>query len=66
MSCGIGHRRGSDPSLLWLWCRLAAAAPIQLLAWDPVYAAGVALKRQKKKRKEGRKETYLLEKQVVK
>ena len=21
-----------DPKLLWLWCRLAAAAPIQLLA----------------------------------
>ena len=20
-SYGVGHRRGSDPSLLWLWCR---------------------------------------------
>ena len=42
--------------LLWLWCRLAATAPIRPLAWEPPYAAGVALKRQKtgKKRKEKR------------
>ena len=47
MSCGVGHRRGSDPSLLWLWCRLAATAQIQLLAWELPYAMGVALKRKK-------------------
>ena len=28
LSCGIGHRHGSHPSLLWLWCRAAGAAPI--------------------------------------
>ena len=28
VSCGIGHRCDSDPKLLWLWCRSAAAAPI--------------------------------------
>ena len=33
-----------DPALLWLWCRLAATAPIRPLAWEPPYAAGVALK----------------------
>ena len=33
-----------DPALLWLWCRLAAAAPIQPLAWEPPHAVGVALK----------------------
>ena len=22
VSCGIGRRHGSDPVLLWLWCRL--------------------------------------------
>ena len=27
-SCGVGHRCGSDLALLWLWYRLAAAAPI--------------------------------------
>ena len=31
-----------------LWHRLAATAPIQLLAWELPYAEGVALKRQKK------------------
>ena len=24
----VGRRRGSDPPLLWLWCRLAAVARI--------------------------------------
>ena len=47
MSCGAGHRCGSDPALLWLWCRLGAAAPIGPLAWEPPYATGAALKRQK-------------------
>ena len=36
-----------DPALLWLWCRLAATAPIQPLAWELPYAAGVALKKKK-------------------
>ena len=26
LSCGVGCRCGSDPVLLWLWCRTAAAA----------------------------------------
>ena len=36
--------------LLWLWCRLAAVAPIQPLAWKPPYAMGVALKSREKKK----------------
>ena len=51
MSCGVGHRRGSDLVLLWLWCRLAATAPVGPLAWEPPYAPGEALEnttRQKK------------------
>ena len=36
-----------DPELLWLWCRPAAAAPIGPLTWEPPYAAGVALKKDK-------------------
>ena len=42
VSCGVGHRCGLGPALLWLWlwCRLAAAALIPPLA----YAMGVALK----------------------
>ena len=51
MSCGVGHRRGSDPALLWLWRRLAAAAPIQPLAWEPPYATGVALEKAKRPKK---------------
>ena len=51
MSYGVGHRCSSDPTLLWLWHRPAVTALIQLLAWEPLYAAGVALKRQKTKKK---------------
>ena len=35
-----------DPALLWLWCRLAAAAQIQPLAWELPYATGAALKKK--------------------
>ena len=40
-----------DPVWLWLWGRPAATAPIQPLAWEPPYAVGAALKRQKTKNK---------------
>ena len=56
MSHGVGHRCSSDLALLWLWHRLAAVAPIRLLAWEPPYAADVALKRQKKKKKKKKNE----------
>ena len=49
MSRGIGGRHNLDPALLWLWGRPVATAPIGPLAWEPPYAAGTALKRQKKK-----------------
>ena len=42
MSGGVGLRLGSDPSLLWLWCTPAGAAPIQLLAWEFPNAASAA------------------------
>ena len=48
MSCGVGHRLGSDPVLLWLWRRPPATVPIRPLAWEPPYATGVGLKRQEK------------------
>ena len=51
VSCGIGHKDGSDPMLLWLWCRPAAVALIQPLAWEPPHAVGVALKRKKDEKK---------------
>ena len=48
MRCGVGGRRGSDPTLLWLWCRLAAITLIGPLAWEPPFAECEALKRIKK------------------
>ena len=49
----VGHRRVLDLQWLWLWCRPAAAALIQPLAWELPYTAGAALKRQKDKKKGG-------------
>ena len=43
VSCSVGCRLGSDPALLWLWRRPAAA--VQPLAWEPPYAVGASLKR---------------------
>ena len=60
MSCGVGCRCSSDLALLWVWRRLVAIAPIGPLAWEPLYAAGVALEkleRQKKKLKPMRSAT---------
>ena len=51
MSCGVGYRGSSDSALLWLWCRLAAAAPIQPLAWELPHAACAAIKRKTKNKK---------------
>ena len=51
MSGDVGNRHGSDLVLLWLWRRPAAIAPIQPLAWELPYAAGMALKGQKTKDK---------------
>ena len=28
VSCGVSHRHGLDPELLWVWYRLVAVAPI--------------------------------------
>ena len=46
MSCSVGHRCGLDLALLWLWCRLPAAALIRPLAWELPFAACVALKKR--------------------
>ena len=51
----LGHRCSSNPMLLLLWCRPAATALIQLLAWELSNALGPALKRKKKKKREEEK-----------
>ena len=53
-------RFGSDPALLWLWRRLAATAPIQPLAWEPPYAAGVAQEMAKKQTNKKKKNPIVL------
>jgi len=58
MSCGVGHRRGSDPMLLWLWCRLVATAPIRPLACESPYAMGVAPEKTKRQRKKKNKKGH--------
>ena len=55
MSCDVGHRRGSDLVLLWLWYGPTTTVPIRPPAWKPPRTAGEALKRQNTKRKEKKK-----------
>ena len=43
------HHLGKETELAWLWCRLAAPAPIRPLFWDPLYDVGVGLKLKPKK-----------------
>jgi len=51
MSYDVGHRCDSGPTVLWLWCRPAATAPLGPLPWELPYAKGVALKKIKKQNK---------------
>ena len=48
VSCGVGRRHDSDLSLLWLWCRPGAVAPIRPLAQKLPYVLSVALKSKNK------------------
>jgi len=60
VSCGVGCRCGSDPTLLRDWSRPVATAPIRPLAWEPPCATGaaqeIARRQKKKKKKEKEKE----------
>ena len=47
VSYSVGLRCNLDLMLLWLWCRPAAAAPIQPLSRELPYAAYAALKKKK-------------------
>ena len=47
MSWGVDCICSSDPALPWLWYRPVVEAPIQPLAWELPYAAGVVLKKKK-------------------
>jgi len=59
VSCGVGCRCGSDPTLLWH--RLVATALIRPLAWETPYAAGAAqemAKRQKQNKTKTNKQKH--------
>ena len=66
MSCGVGHRHSSDLARLLLWRRPVATAQNGPLAWEPPYATGAALERQKdaprppKKKQERKKKTFMI------
>ena len=60
VSCGVGHRFGLDPTLLWLWYRLAAVAPMGPLAWELPCASGEALKGEKTKKRKKEKASFIL------
>ena len=57
VSCGIGHRHGLDATLLWLWHRPSAAAPVRPLAWDlGIFICHRCIpNKQKKRKKKGKK-----------
>ena len=52
-------RRDLDLALLWLWCRLAAAAPIWPLAWGLPHTTGVAPHQKKKDMRHIARPVYL-------
>ena len=54
VSCGLGHRLGSDSKLQWLWCRPGSCSSDSTpsLASKLLYAAGWALKNKKQTKKE--------------
>ena len=56
MSYGVGHRRGLDLALLWLWRRPVATALIRPLAWESPHAAGAAPEKKGKKTKKKSKD----------
>ena len=58
MSCGVDHRQGSDPTLLWLWYRPAAIADMTPRLGTSI-CVGVALKRQKTKDKKKKKSKHV-------
>ena len=61
LSCGVGRRYDLDSALMWLWCRPAAAALIQPLAWEPPSAMGVALKSKNKQTNKQKRTTVIKE-----
>ena len=47
-----------DLPSLWLWCRSAATAPVQLLTWEPPYGLGCGPKTTTKQQKKTSTKIY--------
>ena len=60
LCCRSQTRLGSHVTLLWLWlwCRLAAVAPVGPLGWEPPYAAGAVLEKTEKRKKKKKELVY--------
>ena len=58
--CKSQMRLRSRPTLLWLWGRLVATAPIRPLAWERPYATGAALEKAKRQKKKQKTKTKLI------
>ena len=56
VSYRIGHRRGLDLALPWLWCRLAAIAPIRSLAQELPLCCRCSPKNQKTNKQTNKKQ----------
>ena len=65
MSCGVGHRRGSDLAALKLWYRPAVIALIQPLAWELPCAVSRKKGKKKKKKKKGKKRSLIQKKTTI-
>ena len=57
---GVDCRGGLDPAFLWLWCRLAATAPIQPPSLGTSMCHGSRPRNGKKKRKKKKNHAVLL------
>ena len=51
VSCDVGCRCSSNPTLLWLWHRLGSYNSDETPAEEPPHAAGVALEKAKRQKK---------------
>ena len=65
MNCGVCPIFGLDLVLLLFWHRLVATTPIQPLAWEPPYAADVALKKPTNQTNKQKEQCLVLDKPSV-
>ena len=60
MSCGVGRRHGSDPELLWLWCRLVTGSSSTPSLGTSIFRGSGPRNGKKTKKKKKKNSTNLL------